>query len=846
MIIKGYAYLIKPLVTIIILFSIYLILTFSNISFIYLPRLKMQDFLWRIKYELTKPPKEIEQIVLVSIDDSAYDQYGSKWPWGREAFAGIIYNINKDKPRVIGLNLAFLGVTEREEVDDQILRMAFMDSGRVVGASYFGADGKYIVPSEYFSKALKDYGFTNKPIDIDNIIRYTKLFEPYKATTTNKLSTSGIFDYSLEIKLLCVYYNISPEDILYKDNKLVFIKDTKGFLEIPVNQNGLTILNYTARPNDLKIIPVLDVLYNKIPSGTFTDKIVLIGTKGKIFHEEILTPLGLFSGIEIVANSLAMILGKNFVHIMPIHINLILFTFIIGLVTCLFWRCGVIKNLFILFLSLIGISLFSLILVINDIVIDFFNIPLFILISYLGVEATKYGTLIIEEIKLKTMAILDPVTGLSTRRYFIFRLDNDIRRALREKRNLVVVLFSIDNYEQISSILGIDKTDLLLKRVGQLIKKNSRKTRRGDFIARYGEAVFGVILRDTTLQGPNKYVNRINKILEQTETGKEIKLSISTGITPSNIIKTESAMTFMKYAENALKMAGGTHNKIFMHDKRIEGIEPKEHEVIKPLDEIDLSFVAEELDEKNKELKELIKKLRTAYSEMAKNERLTAMGKLASSIHHELNNPLSALRTCLQTVTKNFEKQPFEEPIQKTKELVNSALEEIQRLIEMNKGLKDLYKPIRLVLEPVDLNKLINETLDFLRGELTKNKIDLITELNKEPPIIEVNKGELKQAFLNIILNAVDAMPGGGKLNIETALDKSGGNIEIKISDTGCGISPENMEKLFEPLFTTKEDKGAGLGLYVTKQKIGQHNGTIKVESQLNQGTTFTISLPTH
>lgn len=817
---KKYTHLIKPLLIASLLVSSYLILNTRYKLFVNVSRLKTQDLLFRIRYNFTKPPKETGQLVLIAIDDKAYDKYGGKWPWEREAFAALIYNINKDKPKVIGLNLAFLGRVEEEEADELILKIAFEDAGNVIGASYFEADGRYIVPNEFFASALKDYGFTNKPVDKDKVIRNVKYFEPLR---TASLEISGVLDYSLEIKLLSAYYNIPPEKILEK---------------IPIDKNGLIPLNFTVKPKDLNIIPVLDVLENKAPPGTFKDKIVLLGTTGKIFHDENSTPLGPLSGIEVIANSVIMLLSGRYLHVLPSIANLILFILIIGLLTYCFWRFWIIKNIFILFGSLTAFMLFSFLLVLNNIITDFLSIPAFILISYLAVEGTKYGTLIMEEMRLKNMAILDPATELGTRRYFMFRLDTDLRRAVRERRALSVALFNIDNFEQISSSYGVDKSESILKRIGQLIKKNSRKTRHGDFIARYGENIFGVILRGARIEGARRYVSRLKTILEQQQKiqqGIAIKLAVSSSAVSLDTVPTESATIFLKYAENSLAKAKEERDRISIQDKRVVDIEVGKKEPIRVLGEIDLSFVAEELNEKNKELREMIQKLRTAYTEMANTEKLSAMGKLASSIHHELNNPLSALRTCLQSAYKSIDQQ-------QTKSLVNSALEEVQRMIEMNKGLKELYKPTKVALEPVNINKILDEILSFIKGELNKKKIELVTKLDENIPDIEANKGDLKQVFLNIILNATDAMPRGGKLYIETQLSQ---NIEIKITDTGCGILPENMEKIFKALFTTKEEgKGAGLGLYVTKQKIEQHGGNIKVTSQVNQGTTFTISLP--
>jgi len=845
---KKYAFALKPVIVSCVIIAAYLLIYFLYPPLLDTPRLKAQDAMWRLRHSIVSPPEESKKIILISVDDAAYSQYRNKWQWNSETFASLIYNITKGKPSVVGINLAFLGVTEKSGTDDLLLKIAFQDAGNIIGASYFDVNGKYIVPNEYFSYALKGYGFTNKPADSDKVIRNIKLFEPFPQKNYDRFTDKDIFDYGFEIKILCSFLNVPSQTISFENGRLILNNVSGKPIKIPSVQNGTTPLNFTTDEKELHEISVIDVLADKIPPETFKNKIVLIGTKGKIFREENLTPLGIFSGTEIAANALIMILSQQYMHAMPSSLELLLFMVFIGVLTYYFWRFGAPRNLILLLIAVAIFYFLGIFLVVNNITMDFFSIPICLVISYMSVEATKYSTLVLSEIKLKNMAVEDPQTGLFTRRYFMFRLNSDLIYALNEKRHLSVILFSLDNLEQSNRVLSIEASETILKKVAQLIKKNSRTTRRGDFVARYKEYIFSITLRETPQQGAVKYVNRIKPLIEHPITlpgGEEIRPIISTAITSIDTVQTSSAIDFMQYAENALAYARqSTKDRIYIQEKKIGPGEIKPPDSEKSMDEIDLSFVAEELNGKNKELQEAIHKLKTAYTEMANFEKLSAVGKLASSIHHELNNPLSALRTCLQTITKNLNQPTDQQLIQKTSTLAKMALEEVQRMIEMNKRLKDLYKPARVNLEPVNVNNILSDVLDFLRGEFSKKHIELVNKLAFDIPAVQANAIGLKQAFLNIILNAMDAMPEGGKLFVETTLVANKQILEISITDTGCGIPQEHLDKIFEPMFTTKgETKGSGLGLYVTKQQIEQQNGTIKVISSLNKGTTFTISL---
>ncbi len=840
--------LFKPLLIAALIVFTYVLIYVKIIPFLSLPSLLMQDFFCQLKYKLKAKPAAAKEIVLVAIDDKTYYEYGKKWPWTRDLFAGLVANINRGKPAVIGMNIGFFKESD-EQAYDLVLKESFRDAGNVVLASFSGAQDDYIIPDGNFLEVIKDYGFTNKPGEEDEVIRYTSMFEPLtKREHPDLLIAENILDYCFELKLLCAYYGIPSENLTWTKGRVVIPREQELLLSVPVDERGYTFLNYTVKLSDLTIVPVLDVLNNKIPPGLFKDKIVIVGATAEVLKERNNTPLGALAGVEVIANTLIMLLAEDYILVDPFYLNFILFIIFITIGVYCFWRFPAVKNIMIMFGLIAAYLGLSVILLWQDIVVDFFSIPLFILISFIAIEAIKYSSLIIEGIRLRNMVITDDVTGLSTRRYFVFKLGSELKRAIAEKKNLSVVLLTIDNFNLLNASLGAEKSDYLLKGTGAIIRRNSRASRGVDFIARYGEHSYGVILIECGDDGAVSYLRRLKIILEKPvvlPAGGECKVSLSGGVVALNLVKTEKPLLFIEHAQKALGRAETEGpGRIIIYDRERDKIDLDQVEVPQ-LEEVGLNFVAEELKERNAALRNMIAKLRSAYKEIANAEKFSAMGKLASSIHHELNNPLAALRTCLQRITKDLESPDAGAKLQKQKSMVGAALEEVNRMITMNKELKQLYKPARASLEKVDVNKVLSDMFLFLRNEISKHKIKLTKELAEDLPPLAANRADLRQSFLNIVLNAIDVMPDGGELKITTSFDKANKTVLIKISDTGCGIPAENLDKVFEPMFTTKgETKGSGLGLYVTKQKVELHQGTIKVESRVNAGTTFIIFFP--
>lgn len=230
--------------------------------------------------------------------------------------------------------------------------------------------------------------------------------------------------------------------------------------------------------------------------------------------------------------------------------------------------------------------------------------------------------------------------------------------------------------------------------------------------------------------------------------------------------------------------------------------------------------------------------------EMLKMDRLVSLGKLASGIAHEIRNPLAGIKTTAQALGEEMAK---DDP---KREYLNRITREIDRLNELLKTFFSFAKPQTLLLVPCHIKEIINVIIPFLIKEIADKKIRFIESYHPELPRIRVDKIQMHQAFLNLFLNAIQAMPDGGELKIEAfpvALTSPEGSmqkfVKVVVSDSGKGIPPHIMPKIFDPFFTTKP-KGIGLGLSITYQIIKKHGGTITADSQWEQGTSFIINLP--
>ena len=230
--------------------------------------------------------------------------------------------------------------------------------------------------------------------------------------------------------------------------------------------------------------------------------------------------------------------------------------------------------------------------------------------------------------------------------------------------------------------------------------------------------------------------------------------------------------------------------------------------------------------------------------EMIRMDRLVSLGELSSGIAHEIRNPLAGIKTTAQALG---EEMGHDDP---KREYLNRITKEINRLNGLLKTFFSFAKPQKLNLVVCNIRDIVNEIIPLLIKDIANRGINFTEEYAPHLPKVKVDFNQMHQVFLNLFLNAIQAMPTGGELKIKaepieaaSLVNPGGDYVRISISDTGKGIPAQDINKIFDPFFTTRS-KGIGLGLSITYQIIKKHGGSIRVESKADRGTTFILTLP--
>ena len=246
-----------------------------------------------------------------------------------------------------------------------------------------------------------------------------------------------------------------------------------------------------------------------------------------------------------------------------------------------------------------------------------------------------------------------------------------------------------------------------------------------------------------------------------------------------------------------------------------------------------------------------LSKLATAFNDMIKNladtqrqltqaDKLASVGRLAAGVAHEINNPLTGVLSYASLLRKRLDGDA------ETCDDLDVIVRETVRCRGIIRGLLDFARPAAPARKPMDLNEVVRRSVSVVMTQLSLNQVQLSLDLATDLPLVNADVNQIEQVVVNLMLNAADAIGAeGGNIRAVTRLGASN-SIEFLLVDSGRGIAAEDLPRIFEPFFTTKGNQGTGLGLAVSWGIVEAHGGTLEVQSELGQGTTFTLQLPTN
>ncbi len=258
-------------------------------------------------------------------------------------------------------------------------------------------------------------------------------------------------------------------------------------------------------------------------------------------------------------------------------------------------------------------------------------------------------------------------------------------------------------------------------------------------------------------------------------------------------------------------------------------------ESVETIEKLNMELQAK-VEERTEELKNALDELKKSQGQLIQSEKMASVGRLAAGMAHELNNPVGAVRNYIQDVLEDISQ---DSPLRERLMRVEKATDRCKRLVSDLLTFSRESKELKLV----DINDVVENALSNAKEEISNAKISVSKELDPQLPKIKVDPLQIQQVFMNIIMNASDAVKGEGRISIKTY--QTPDSIFVEISDTGTGIPEEIQDKIFDPFFTTKApDKGKGLGLAISYNIIKRFDGDIKVKSEKGKGTTFILILP--
>ena len=507
--------------------------------------LKLLDSYFNLASKMNPSPKNADNMVLVTIDDESLRRINMQWPWPRSVIAGIIDKLSKDNPRLICADLVFAGKSFNPQ-EDMALIGAIKNSANVLGAAYFGNDGRYVVPDEPIALALADFGFVNKPRDTDNGVRRMR---PYF------LSPRGeVIDYSLSLKTAA---------------KAIGAPSVNIAQALPVSRDGTAYIKFSGRQDRFTVIPVWKIMEGAIGLPSLKDKLVFFGVTSEAFHDTYSTPLGMMPGVVIDLNETLTYINKDFFRYAIGNVNFAILFFFALIAVAGGLSLPVLAGIVFAGILVAGSFFFGLFLFMRHIITAPFGPVFLIIASTVLLHGMRSILLALENIVLKKEAITDGLTGLYVYRYFELQLKRELIEASHSRKNLALVIYDIDHFKKINDTYGHEFGNTVLGSISKSLKNHSRKN---SLIARYGGEEFCIIITGMDKAHAVKYAERLRNLVGLTEfrtdKGEIVKITMSGGVVTTDDILPDNTTDFIKAADSALyRSKNEGRNRITVFDK---------------------------------------------------------------------------------------------------------------------------------------------------------------------------------------------------------------------------------------------------------------------------------------
>lgn len=766
------------------------------------------------------------RFVIIEIDDRAFDWFSSSLGSMRISIAKLIMHLEKYKPRALIAFFLFYGKGLPQE--NLLLTAAVEKFPDTFLLSKTGLLGEYFTPLEAYTTKTPLFGFFEPKADRDGIIRSIPVAKKFGDFIQHDLSSQIV---AMKLKETGHQFYLDQSG-----NKF----SLKNVQEQPVkvwqlrDQYHLN-LRYFYKPEDCLRVSAFDVIKGQINLNFLKDKIILIEGTASVFQNLHKTPFGLMSMGTLFLNATENLhSSKASEDTLEQHKAWTMALLILCLAYILLVNTR-------WFLGILGIALMIVIFFQCSfmayqvgIILPYTQMLSALILPALYHFIAEFVSLYRQSNRWFRLASLDPYTGLYSFKFFSFHLQRLSVIFRKKKRSFVLggFVFYHPFTKKILSFAEIDQR--FIKTIGKKLSglRLINKTAASD----PSEGIIYFVY-EQPIQKFETQIQSVVSAIEDIMARMTVEYKLCTrylAVSPSSPYSEDTAYALMQKLQILFKKF--PLNQEMQTSAEIALPQSSKKSSLRPHKDVDLDFLSLLLQEDQKEMEHIKSQLKQSVQEYTMAQKFSAMGQLSSYYAHELKNPLHNMLNCFEIIEDETENESDR------KQTLSLLKSELKRVIDLTKKMGAYFKPSEEKPVETVLNAIIQDALNFLKPTFEKRKVEVVTEFDAHMPTAYLVADQMKQVFLNFFLNAMDAMPDGGTLIIATFYSSS--VARIVITDTGKGIDPLSLQKIFHAFYTTKENQGSGLGLFICYNIIKNHGGQIKVNSTPDKGTCFEIILP--